>query len=259
MGLFNKDGTPQKGTESPVDDLSFLEEAAGAGLEHVKDIRVVSYLNIAADLSESVKMGLAKPGDFFIAGPSINLGQHISVLPLDVKPIWTERDQSFNVANWEPGEVEVTYKRDGNRKSKWMANGHEVIDNLLFALLIRGQEELGPTIFQAGLGNMKVCTKWVTQLSFQRLPSGAKGPIFSRWWGLNSVQVASKTAAKQGTMYNALGAPEPLDFIIKEYYLEVAKPMWKKSSEMLLEDKGQVGLPEPEGLVSGTEVGASLA
>ena len=249
MGLFDKNQTTeQEEAQTGHVGVDFLDEVAGAGLDTLQDpsTRAITYLNITADLSQSVKDGLCKPGEWYLSGFPKGLGKTIQVVPLGVKSIWEQRDKSgTRVRTGDVHGFPVKETKTDKGYLRYVADdgtNDEVVELLLYAFLIPDYPTLGPVLFTAGLGSIKACRRWNALLYSQLLPNGKPAPIFSKAWELEIGEFPSKQ--KAGAMYFAVKSATPKDFISRGAYIEVVKPAFETRKALLLAPAETLALPD---------------
>ena len=172
------------------DNDSFLEEFAGVGLENITaKEKSIPYLALVQPDSTATAEG-QEPGTWRNSATGENLGNVVSVVVLDFKPIWSERSNQppfGTVARYEPESIPVnkTVPKDGGYPV--MTNpetGLEIQELYLYAVLLPEHPEYGVMLMSLPVGCMKTCRSWNTQLTNQLLGNGAKAPAFAFTWDL---------------------------------------------------------------------------
>lgn len=178
--------------ELETEDMSFLEDFAGAGLDTITaDEQAIAYLGMVQPGS-SMEDADNQPGTWRNSATGENYGNVIRVVPLAFRTIWNERasEPPFNtVGRYAPHSIEVKIQtpKPGAKGYPKMINpdtGNEVQELYVYAILLPDHPEEGVLYFNPTVGSMRACKAWNTQLKGQILPNGAQAPIFAYSWDL---------------------------------------------------------------------------
>ena len=198
-----------KSKELVTEDMSFMEDMAGAGLETIgTNATAVAYLSLVQPDS-GVEDDDNPAGTWRNSATGRNYGNMVKVVPLAFRTIWNEResDPPFRtVGRYDVGGIEVETRQPPKGKKGYpkMINpesGNEVQELFIYAVMLPDYPEDGVLYFNPTVGSMKTCKSWNSQLKGQILPNGAQAPIFGYQWNLVSElgpnpQQPSKEVAK---------------------------------------------------------------
>lgn len=195
--------------ELMTEDMSFLEDFAGQGLESIeaKDT-AIAYLSLVQPDSTSEDED-NPAGTWRNSANGRNYGNDVRVVVLAFRTVWSEReaDPPFNtVGRYDVGGIQIEMKLPpkGKRGYPKMINpetGNEVQELYMYALMLPDYPEDGVLYFNPTVGGMRTCKSWNSQLKGQLLKNGAQAPIFGFAWLLNAglvpnPQQPSKEVAK---------------------------------------------------------------
>lgn len=174
-----------------MNDMSFLEDVAGAGLDSITaNEQAIPYLGMVQPDGEAAAAG-ATPGVWRNSATGEEYGNVITVVPLAFKVIWNEREGTApfrTVGRYEPHGIEVTIQQPkGGKGYPKMINpqtGNEVQELYVYAVILPEHPEAGVLLFNPTVSSMTTCKSWNTQLKGQILPNGGQAPIFAYNWNL---------------------------------------------------------------------------
>lgn len=183
--------TTVRNKELVTEDMSFMEDMAGAGLDTITtSATAVSYLSLVQPDS-SVEDDENEAGTWRNSATGRNYGNMVKVVPLAFRTVWSERDADTfrTVGRYDVGGIEVEIKQPpkGKRGYPKMFNpesGNEVQELFIYAVILPDFPEDGVLFFNPTVGSMKACKSWNSQLKGQILPNGAQAPIFAYQWNL---------------------------------------------------------------------------
>lgn len=193
--------------KSQMNDLSFLEDYAGAGLEDMNGSAVsVPYLAMVQPGTQATLDGIPA-GHWRNSATNEDYGETINVVVLDFKRIWVERSKDPNqltAARYEPDsiKVEMKYPPKGQKGFPTMYNpdtGNEIQEQFMYVLVLPEHPDAGYLLFNPAVGNMKACRSWNSRIRGQLIPDTNKqAPSFAFIWtlGLVMVQNPQKPAEK---------------------------------------------------------------
>jgi len=216
-------------TQKAAEDLSFLEDQAGAGLESITaNEQAIPYLGMVQPDGSAAADG-ATPGVWRNSATGEEYGNVVSVVPLAFRTIWNEREAEppFNtVGRWAPHSIEVTVQQPkGGKGYPKMINpetGNEVQELYIYAVMLPEHPEAGVLLFNPTVGSMRTCKSWNTQLKSQLLPNGAQAPIFAYAWDLASDLVDNP--AKKGAKMAKFVKVQRSSVISKDLFNAYVKP-----------------------------------
>lgn len=183
-----------QGQELVTEDMSFLEDMAGQGLEEMSGSALATaYLGFVQPDS-SAEDADHPAGTWRNSANGHNYGSSVDVIVLAFKTIWNEREsvQPFRtVARYEPNSIQLEIKQPpkGARGYPKMINpesGNEVQELFIYAVILPDYPEEGVMYFNPTVSSMKTCRAWNSQLHGQILKSGAQAPIFAFRWTLTA-------------------------------------------------------------------------
>lgn len=196
------------------EDISFLEELAGAGLETITaEAQTIPYLSMVQPDSSAAVEGGATVGVWRNSTTGDEYGHVVDVVVLAFKTIWNERESQSpfaTVGRYEPHGIPVTIQQSKNGKGyPKMINpetGNEVQELFVYAVLLPEHPEAGVLLFNPTVSSMRTCKQWNTQIKGQLLPNGAQAPIFGFKWSLVAelVDNPQKKGAKLTRLAKAL-------------------------------------------------------
>lgn len=184
--------TTSRNKELVTEDMSFMEDMAGAGLETIStSATAVSYLSLVQPDS-GVEDDDNPAGTWRNSATGRNYGNMVKVVPLAFRVVWNEResDPPFRtVGRYDVGGIEVEMRQPpkGKRGYPKMINpdtGNEVQELYVYAVMLPDYPEDGVLYFNPTVGSMRTCKAWNSQLKGQLLPNGAQAPIFAFQWNL---------------------------------------------------------------------------
>lgn len=195
-----------------ANDLSFLEDVAGAGLDSITaNEQAIPYLGLVQPDSEAAANG-ATPGVWRNSASGEEYGNVVTVVALAFRTIWSERDSEppfGTVGRYAPHSVQVTIQQPkGGKGYPKMVNpdtGNEIQELYVYALMLPEHPEAGVLLFNPTVSSMKACKQWNSQLKSQLLPNGAQAPIFAYQWDLacDLVDNPAKKGAKMAKFVKA--------------------------------------------------------
>ena len=192
MATTRTASTAAKKQELMAEDMSFLNEFAGAGLENIKQgDQAVSYLTMIQPGSSLIDDD-NPAGTWRNSATGKNYGEIVRVIPLAFKSIWNERQSEApyaTIAKYEPNTIDVEMKNPpaGSRGYPKMINpatGNEIQELYVYPVILPDHPEDGVLYFNPTVGSMKALRAWNTQLQSQLLDNGARAPIFAFSWAL---------------------------------------------------------------------------
>ena len=212
-----------------TEELSFLEDMAGAGLESITaNEQAIPYLGLVQPDSEAAAAG-ATPGVWRNSATGEEYGNVVTVSVFAFRTIWSERDTEppfGTVGRYAPHSIEVTIQQPkGGKGYPKMINpetGNEVQELYVYALFLPDHPEAGVMLFNPTVSSMKTCKSWNTQLKSQLLPSGAQAPIFACTWNMACDLVDNP--AKKGAKMAKFVKVEKNAFVSKELFETYVKP-----------------------------------
>jgi len=195
-----------------ANDLSFLEDVAGAGLDSITaNEQAIPYLGLVQPDSEAAANG-ATPGVWRNSASGEEYGNVVTVVALAFRTIWSERDAEppfGTVGRYAPHSIQVTIQQPkGGKGYPKMINpdtGNEIQELYVYALMLPDHPEAGILLFNPTVSSMKACKQWNSQLKSQLLPNGAQAPIFAYQWDLacDLVDNPAKKGAKMAKFVKA--------------------------------------------------------
>lgn len=195
-----------------ANDLSFLEDVAGAGLDSITaNEQAIPYLGLVQPDSEAAANG-ATPGVWRNSASGEEYGNVVTVVALAFRTIWSERDSEppfGTVGRYAPHSIQVTIQQPkGGKGYPKMINpdtGNEIQELYVYALMLPDHPEAGVLLFNPTVSSMKACKQWNSQLKSQLLPNGAQAPIFAYQWDLacDLVDNPAKKGAKMAKFVKA--------------------------------------------------------
>lgn len=195
-----------------TNELSFLEDQAGAGLDTITaNEQAIPYLGLVQPDSEAAANG-ATPGVWRNSATGEELGNVVTVVPLAFRTIWSERDSEppfGTVGRYDPHSIQVTIQQPkGGKGYPKMINpdtGNEIQELYVYAVMLPEHPEAGVLLFNPTVSSMKACKAWNTQLKSQLLPNGKQAPIFAFQWDLacDLVDNPAKKGAKMAKFVKA--------------------------------------------------------
>jgi hypothetical protein len=107
------------------------------------------------------------------------------VIPLKCEELWLEWAPNNGGLRGRhvPGSLPVEGDPFGKQFTK---AGNEIVDYMLFYVLIVGQMELGPAVFSLKKTGIKHGKAWNTRIRSVKLPNGAIAPYYSSVWRLTT-------------------------------------------------------------------------
>lgn len=183
--------TTVRNKELVTEDMSFMEDFVGAGLDSITtSATAVSYLSLVQPDS-SVEDEENPAGTWRNSATGRNYGNMVKVIPLAFRTVWNERDADTfrTVGRYDVQgiDVEIRQPPKGKRGYPKMYNpesGNEVQELFVYAVILPDYPEDGVLFFNPTVGSMKACKSWNSQLKGQILPNGAQAPIFAYQWNL---------------------------------------------------------------------------
>ena len=180
-----------KEQELVTEDMSFMEDYAGQGLDSLAGSTAVSYLGLVQPDS-NVESDENPAGTWRNSATGKNYGNMVRVVVLAFRTIWNEREAEppfRTVGKYEPKsiEVEMRYPPKGKRGFPKMFNpetGNEVQELFVYAVILPDHPEDGVLYLNPTVGSLRACKAWNTQLMGQTLPNGMQAPIFGFSWNL---------------------------------------------------------------------------
>ena len=212
-----------------ANDLSFLEESAGAGLDTITaNEQSIPYLGLVQPDSTAAADG-ATPGVWRNSATGEEYGNVVTVIALAFRTIWNERDSEppfGTVGRYAPHSINVTVQQPkGGKGYPKMINpdtGNEIQELYVYALMLPDHPEAGVLLFNPTVGSMKACKSWNTQLKSQLLPNGLQAPIFAYEWDLACDLVDNP--AKKGAKMAKFVKVQKNTVIPRELFEQVVKP-----------------------------------
>lgn len=212
-----------------ANDLSFLEESAGAGLDTITaNEQSIPYLGLVQPDSTAAADG-ATPGVWRNSATGEEYGNVVTVVALAFRTIWNERDSEppfGTVGRYAPHSINVTVQQPkGGKGYPKMINpdtGNEIQELYVYALMLPDHPEAGILLFNPTVGSMKACKSWNTQLKSQLLPNGLQAPIFAYEWDLACDLVDNP--AKKGAKMAKFVKVQKNTVIPRELFEQVVKP-----------------------------------
>lgn len=189
-----------------AEDMSFLEDQAGAGLDSITaKEQAIPYLGLVQPDSEAAADG-ATPGVWRNSATGEEYGNVVTAVVLAFRTIWSERDQEppfGTIGRYAPNSIEVSIQQPkggkGYPKMINPATGNEVQELYVYAVMLPEHPEAGVMLFNPTVSSMKTCKSWNTQLKSQLLPNGAQAPIFAFAWDM-ACDLADNPAKKGAKM-----------------------------------------------------------
>lgn len=194
------------------DEDEFLGEFAGAGLNGITTNEMaVPYLGLVQPDTEAAANG-ATPGTWRNSATGESYGNVVTIVPLDFKTIWSERDTEppyGTVGRYEPHSIQVNIQQPKNGKGyPKMINpdtDNEIQELYVYAVMLPEHPEAGVLLFNPTVSSMRTCKAWNRQLKSQILSNGAQAPIFAFTWNLAAdlVDNPNKKGAKMAKFVKA--------------------------------------------------------
>jgi hypothetical protein len=194
---------------SSMGDASYFDGLEGQGLEDLKNAGQTAYLSILQPQSK-LKDDKNPAGTWRNSATGDNYGPMVRVVPLAMKTVWVERDDSppfMTVGVYEPRGIEVTVERPkpGKRGFPKMFNpesGFEVKELFTYACMLQDYPEHGVLYFTVPVSSMKQAKQWNSMLRSQRLPNGKIAPIFAFSWELYLELYTNAAGNENARVYN---------------------------------------------------------
>jgi hypothetical protein len=189
--------------QEAMGDASYFEGMEGQGVDDLKNAVATAYLSIIQPQSK-LKDVDNPPGTWRNSATGENYGRSVSLIPLAMKTVWVERDNSppfMTVGVYEPNSIDVTVERPkpGKRGFPKMTNpstGFEVKELFTYAVMLEEHPEAGVLYFTVPVSSMKQIKQWNSMLRSQRLPNGKLAPIFAFGWELD-LELYTNTAGNE--------------------------------------------------------------
>ena len=221
------------------EDVSFLDEYAGTGLEAISaNEQAIPYLGMVQPDGSAAAEG-ATLGVWRNSATGEEYGNVVEVIPFAFKTIWSERSSEppFNtVGRYEPQSIEVTYQKPkGGKGFAKMFNpetGNEIKELYIYAVMLADRPEAGILLFNPSVSSMKICKTWNTQLCSQLLSNGAQAPIFAYRWNLACDLVDNP--AKKGAKMTKLVKVQKSSLISKDVFSTYIKPALPRIQQSML-------------------------
>ena len=212
-----------------AEDMSFLEDQAGAGLDTITaNEQAIPYLGLVQPDSEAAAGG-ATPGVWRNSATGEEYGNVVRVVALAFRTIWNERDSEppfATVGRYAPHSINVTIQQPkGGKGYPKMINpdtNNEVQELYVYALMLPEHPEAGVLLFNPTVSSMKSCKSWNTMLKSQLLPNGGQAPIFAFQWDLACELVDNP--AKKGAKMARFAKAQKAEVISKELFSSYVQP-----------------------------------
>lgn len=212
------------------DELSFLEDMAGAGLDTITaNEQAIPYLGLVQPDGGAAAEDGATPGVWRNSATGEEYGNVITVVALAFRTIWNERDTEppfSTVGRYAPHSIEVTVQQPkggkGYPKMINPATGNEIQELYIYAVMLPEHPEAGVLLLNPTVSSMRACKSWNTQLKGQILPNGAQAPIFAYTWDLAADLVDNP--AKKGAKMAKFVKAQKSSVIAKELFEAYVKP-----------------------------------
>jgi hypothetical protein len=175
--------------QESMGNAEYFDGMEGQGIDDLKNAVATSYLSIVQPQSK-LKSESNPPGTWRNSATGTNYGPMVKVIPLAMKTVWVERDDSppfMTVGVYEPRSIEVRIEKPkpGKRGFPKMFNpdsGFEVKELYTYAVMLEEYPEDGVLYFTVPVSSMKYIKQWNSMLRSQRLPNGKIAPIFAFSW-----------------------------------------------------------------------------
>lgn len=232
-----------------ANELSFLEDQAGAGLDTITaNEQAIPYLGLVQPDSEAAANG-ATPGVWRNSATDEELGNVVTVVPLAFRTIWSERDSEppfGTIGRYDPHSIQVTIQQPkGGKGYPKMINpdsGNEIQELYVYAVMLPEHPEAGVLLFNPTVSSMKACKTWNTQLKSQLLPNGLQAPIFAFQWDL-ACDLVDNPAKKGAKMAKFVKAQKGA-VISKELFDVAVKPQLPTIQQTVLSITADAGTEE---------------
>ncbi len=206
---------------------SFLEEAAGIGLENIAQddvqipkLKLLQSMSPELDESKPAYNEKAKNGVFYLTIPGVPLGKKIEVIPLHQVTFWVEYlpGRGGFVGRHTPNSIPV----DKTDFSNWYRKdtGNEIVESREWVVLVIGHEEVGPVLMSFTSSAIKASKAWMSLVSIERTPGGNPAPIFANVWELSSVSQSND----KGSWSVVSSAPRKVRMITEKEYKSIVSP-----------------------------------
>lgn len=188
--------------DAKMEDVSFLEDAAGQGFEGMTSGEVATpLLLISQAMSTSVQNGDIPQGHFYNSVTGKDYGESVDVIVCHFEKMWYEwkPNQGGLVGRYPVGGLEgVT----GDVYTGLKHGENDVLETWLYIVVLPNHLEDGFLVFSSTRGNLRYLKAWNTQMKYLRLPSGKPAPLFAAVWNMT----LGKDANKQGKQYYSCNA-----------------------------------------------------
>lgn len=236
--------------EKVAEDMSFLEDLAGQGLETITaNEQAIPYLGMVQPDGAAAAEGGATPGVWRNSTTGEEYGNIIRVVPLAFKTVWNERDAEppfRTVGRYEPHSVPVTIQQPkGGKGYPKMVNpetGNEIQELYVYAIMLPDHPEAGVMLFNPTVSSMTTCKAWNTQLKGQILPNGKQAPIFAYSWNLVSDLVDNP--AKKGSKMAKFVKVQKDVIIAKDLFDTYVQPQLPQIQQTVLSITADAGTEE---------------
>lgn len=188
--------------DAKMEDVSFLEDAAGQGFEGMTSGEVATpLLLISQAMSASVQNGDIPQGHFYNSVTGKDYGESVDVIVCHFEKMWYEwkPNQGGLVGRYPVGGLEgVT----GDVYTGLKHGENDVLETWLYIVVLPNHLEDGFLVFSSTRGNLRYLKAWNTQMKYLKLPSGKPAPLFAAVWNMT----LGKDANKQGKQYYSCNA-----------------------------------------------------
>lgn len=220
--------------------MDFLNSEAGQGYDGMgADQFAPVFINILHSTAPEQQEGTpeyvpgAKFGDFFNSMTRKSYGKSIEVVPLKCEEAWLEwaPNNGGLRGRHAPGSIKVTGDPYGKQ---FTDSGNEIIEYMMFYVLVVGEFENGVAVFSLKKSGMKHGKTWNTRIRSVKLPNGAMAPYYSSVWKLTSMLNKNDKAQ---TWYN-IGVGKTTGAERVRFITPDDLPVIKTSREQVVSSKG---------------------
>jgi hypothetical protein len=229
--------TENKKQEATMGDTSYFNGLEGQGIDDLKNAVSTAYLSIIQPQSK-LKDTENPPGTWRNSATSENYGRSVSLVPLAMKTVWVERDNTppfMTVGVYEPNSIAVTVERPkpgkrGFPKMTSVETGFEVKELFTYAVLLEQYPEAGVLYFTVPVSSMKQVKQWNSMLRSQRLPNGKIAPIFAFAWNLE-LELYTNNAGNENARVSHVTRG---NIVAKDLFFEAVQPALAAAKDIAL-------------------------